>query len=246
MDPRVNPNFGTMDLFTDRAHSWYNSLQFGVIKRLSNGLQFQSSYTYSKTIDEQAGAAFAENTASQGADGDDTFNINNERGPSVFDVPQVWKFNVLYTIPSFVHEGILSKFTNGWRLSSITTVEGGFPFSPGLNLGRSLSFVEGGSGVSAVDRPNYRDNRPIYNITHGVSSGCKGVAAGTPLGTPTLYYDPCAFTIPDQGFLGTVGRNTRRGPNFRDIDFSLTKDTPLKFLGRRWLPAIPCWSSSTS
>ena len=227
---RTNPNFGTMDLFTDRAHSWYNSLQVGLIKRLAHGLQFQSAYTWSRSIDEQAGAAFAENTSSQAADGLDTFHINNERGPTVFDVGQVWKFNLIYVIPTGVHsEGIISKVVNGWRLSTITTIQTGYPFSPGLNIERSQSGVEG--ATAGVDRPNIVPGRSIYSITHGVSSGCNGVAAGTPLGTPALWFDPCAFTISDQGFLGTAGRNILRGPGFNDEDISLSKDTPLKFLG---------------
>jgi len=219
-----------MDLFTDRAHSWYNSLQVGVIKRLSHGLQLQSAYTYSKTIDEQAGAAFAENTASQAADGLDTFNINNERGPTVFDLTHVWKFNMIYAIPSLVHsDGFAKKFTDGWRLGVITTVQGGYPFSLGLTTERSRSGVQG--GAAGVDRPDILPGRTPYNITHGVSSGCLGVAQGTPIGTQALWYDPCAFSIPNAGFLGTVGRNTLRGPNFRDVDFSVTKNTSLRFLG---------------
>ncbi len=168
---RTNPNFGSMDLFTDRAQSWYNSAQITIIKSLSNGLQFQSSYTYSKTVDTQAGAAFAENTASQAADGDDTFNINNERGPTVYDLPNVWKFNVLYNVPSPIHEGIGHVVLGGWRLSSITTVQSGFPFSLGLNTERSRSGVENAS--AGVDRPDYSSSfTNIYNITHGTSAGC--------------------------------------------------------------------------
>lgn len=227
---RTNPNFGTMDLFTDRAHSWYNSLQVGLIKRITHGLQFQSAYTWSRSIDEQAGAAFAENTSSQAADGDDTFNINNERGPTVFDIGQVWKFNLIYLIPTGVHsEGILSKVVNGWRVSTITSIQTGYPFSPGLNIERSQSGVEG--AAAGVDRPNLVPGRSIYSITHGVSTGCNGVAAGTRLGTQALWFDPCAFTIPDQGFLGTAGRNILRGPGFNNEDFSISKDTALKFLG---------------
>ena len=180
--------------------------------------------------DEQAGAAFAENTNSQAADGIDTFNINNERGPTVFDLTHVWKFNLIYLIPTPVHsEGILSKMVNGWRLGGITTIQTGYPFSPALNVERSQSGVEGAS--AGVDRPNIVAGRTPYNITHGVSSGCLGVPAGTPLGTQALWYDPCAFTIPDQGFLGNVGRNTLRGPGFQDLDFSVSKNTALKFLG---------------
>ena len=232
-DPRQNLNFGTMDLFTNRAHSWYNALQVGVLKRLSHGLQFQSSYTWSKSIDEQAGAAFAENTNSQAADGVDTFNINNERGPTVFDIGQVWKFNVIYMLPSLAHQGgFAEKFVNGWRLGAITTVQTGYPYSLGLNAERSISGVQ--NGAAGVDRPDILPGRNLYNITHGVSTGCAAAAAGTPLGQAgltALYYDPCAFAVPTYGFLGNMGRNTLRGPNYRGIDFSVAKDTPLRFLG---------------
>src|SRR4029077_308564 len=200
------------------------------VKRLSHGLQLQNSFTWSKSIDEQAGAAFAENTASQAADGVDPFNINNERGPTVFDVPYSEKLNVIYQIPSVgSSNSFVQKLTGGWWLSSITTIQAGYPFSLGLNTERSGSGVQG--GAAGVDRPDILAGRTPYNITHGVSSGCPGVPAGTPLGTPTLYYDPCAFAVPTLGFLGNVGRNTLRGPHFRNLDFSVVKDTPLKYLG---------------
>jgi hypothetical protein len=59
----------------------------------------------------------------------------------------------------------------------------------------------------------------------------KVVAAGTKLGTPELYYDPCAFTVPNVGFLGTAGRTILRGPGFANVDFSLVKDSNFKYLG---------------
>ena len=34
-------------------------------------------------------------------------------------------------------------------------------------------------------------------------------------------------TGPNQGYFGTLGRNTFRGPAFYDFDFSLIKDTPV-------------------
>ncbi len=58
----------------------------------------------------------------------------------------------------------------------------------------------------------------------GVSKGCLGVAAGTKLGTPDLYFDPCAFGLPDPGFYGNLGRNTVIGPGLANFDFSLVKN----------------------
>ena len=59
------------------------------------------------------------------------------------------------------------------------------------------------------------------------------IAIGTRLGTPTWYFDPCAFVLQALGFLGNVGRNTLRGPGFADMDFTVAKDTRLRFLGEQ-------------
>jgi hypothetical protein len=43
------------------------------------------------------------------------------------------------------------------------------------------------------------------------------------LGTPDLYYDPCAFSRPAPGTYGNLGRNTLTGPGFYNVDFSADK-----------------------
>ncbi len=82
-----------------------------------------------------------------------------------------------------------------------------------------------------MDRPNLVGGRSNDNIVSGTTAGCLGVPAGQQLGGPSLYYDPCAFTIQPAGFLGNAGRNILRGPHFVNLDFSLGKDTALPFLG---------------
>ena len=44
-----------------------------------------------------------------------------------------------------------------------------------------------------------------------------------PLRTPTLWYDPCAFSKPAAGTYGNLGRNTIIGPGLSNIDFSAQK-----------------------
>jgi hypothetical protein len=128
---------------------------------------------------------------------------------------------------------IASKFVNGWWISGILTLQSGLPFTPALSANRSLS--GSGGGPAALDRPDLVAGRSISSIMSGGSSGCgagsAAIAAGTPLGTPDRYFDPCAFTIPPAGFLGNAGRNILRGPAFKNMDFSLVKDTPVRQLG---------------
>ena len=89
-----------------------------------------------------------------------------------------------------------------------------------------------------VDRPNLAPGFTYNNIDHGVTPAACTVAtgstsltypAGTPLGTQQLYFDPCGFVLPPSGALGDIGRDVLFGPGMRNVDFSIIKDTPLKF-----------------
>jgi hypothetical protein len=72
------------------------------------------------------------------------------------------------------------------------------------------------------DRPNLNPGFSS-NPTSGVTAGCPGVAAGQKLGTPDLWYDPCAFSKPAAGTYGNLGRNTMTGPQLFNVDFSADK-----------------------
>ena len=65
------------------------------------------------------------------------------------------------------------------------------------------------------------------NVTEGVSAGCAGVDAGTPLGGADTYFDPCAVSLQEAGFLGNLGRNTFIGPGVANLDFAIHKTTRL-------------------
>jgi len=54
---RRNPNFDTVRTIFQGFSSDYNSLNVGLTKRFSSGLQFQSSYTYGKAIDNRSGTS---------------------------------------------------------------------------------------------------------------------------------------------------------------------------------------------
>jgi hypothetical protein len=120
----------------------------------------------------------------------------------------------------------------------ILSAENGYPLTPSVSTNRSQSRT-GSSNPANLDRPNWAPGRNPYNATHGVSSGCTEgtgtnsvvVPAGTPLGTPTHYFDPCAFVLEPVGVEGNVGRNSLIGPGLLDMDYSLVKDTSVKWLG---------------
>ena len=232
-DPRINtaPTVGTVtDFYQDTARSWYNSMQISVSKHMSKGLQFQGAYTWSKTVDQNPGQLNLDTGNSGPLENVDPFHLSSDQGLCACDVEHNFKFNVIYYLPNIKTQSILGKVLDGWWLSSIVSVQTGYPFSVALQSNRSLSGTSG--GAAGLDRPNLVSGRSIDSITRGTTpAGCGAIPAGTPLGTPTLWYDPCAFAIQPLGFLGNEGRNLLRGPGFGTADISLVKDTALKFLG---------------
>ena len=108
---------------------------------------------------------------------------------------------------------------NGWRASSIFSVQSGYPFTPSLRTNRSRSGLntgQPGAGAQNFDRPNLVPGRTKGDII---------------LGRPERWFDPTAFTLQDAGFLGTSGRNYLTGPGYFNLDFSLGKNIPVKQLG---------------
>ncbi len=226
---RLNPAWGNANRMVADSNSWYHGLQIGLRKRLTRGLQFESNYTYSKVIDETQGIIDAENTASHFA-ASDAWNRATDRAPSSFDLRHNWSFNTLYSLPRLSNaSGAMGALVNGWRLGGIIRVRTGFAFSPVLNGNRSRSLVLG--GIAGLDRPDFLPGVSAGNLTSGTSRGCDFIAPGTPVGTPNLWFDPCAFALPSVGFLGNAGRNSMRGPGLSNVDFSISKDTALKVLG---------------
>ena len=218
-----------MEYVTAGANSFYNSLQVGLNKRLSRGLQFQSSYTWSHSIDDTQGVAGAED-GYQRVEGDSVFNRLLDRGASTFDVRHNWSFNTIYRLPLSL-EGGMGKMFNGWWTSAIVSWTSGYPFVP--NVGRQRSRA-GLLQDSTMHRPDVLPGVEPDTLTRGTSRGCGGAfTTGRPLNTPDLFYDPCAFVNQPLGFIGNAGRGIMYGPNFSDVSLSLGKDTSLGFLGEQ-------------
>ena len=228
-EPRLNPNWRDFEFYTAGGDSWYNSLQFSLLKRLSNGLQFQSAYTWSKVTNLPSGQGVGREGAIM-----DPHNPAADWGVAEFDVAHNWRFNALYRLPDLVPAGgVPGALLNGWAVTGILSLQAGYPIRPGLGVNRSRSNSYGGTLFE--DRPDLAPGVKVADITQGVSRGCGtgtgAIPAGTPVGTKDRWFDPCAFTLPTPGFLGNAGRNIIRGPGLANLDFSLRKDTALRFLG---------------
>jgi hypothetical protein len=111
------PVFG--GIFTENTvgKSNYNSLQALFEKHFSHGLQFQASYTWSKSLDN----------ASSFEDALNPLNFNATYGLSAFDARHRFVFNYVWDIPVPKMAGFRGKLLNGWQASGILSFQHGFP-----------------------------------------------------------------------------------------------------------------------
>ena len=211
----------------------FNALQVQVHKRLSNGLQFTSSYTWSHALDEQSGLGLF-------------FTGNNPLTPranyasSDFDQTHVFLVNYSYTIPKLVDKGAWSYVANGWTIGGQTVAQSGQPYSVYDFSGSVASLYFGTS--------NFIGN-PIVPLVPGVTpaeaaqpgANCAGysskicklnsadflpqfVAPGTS-GVPACDASGCDEF---ESLYGNTGRNTFRGPFQVRFDMSLAKAFQIK------------------
>lgn len=221
---RRNPMWAGLQTRRLAGFSTYNALQVSVSRRYAKGLQVQGTYTFAKSIDTTSGLFGEEATnAATGAANPD--NFFNEKGLSNFNVRHGSTINFNYELPfGKALTGAARQIVAGWEIGSIITLASGVPLTV-ENSGNRSQNLAGGADFS--DRPNLRvgfSNNP----TKGVSQGCRfangtGIEAGTPLRTPELWFDPCAFVPQELGTFGNLGRNTVIGPGLSTVDFLINK-----------------------
>ena len=219
-----NPTITTMDYTTSQGDSWYNALSADFKKRLSGGLQFETTYTYSKalsTADQTSRAQLASNRVT-GYFLDPAY-ISVDKSLSPWNATNILKTSFAYTLPWgpqgqwLRQRGVASYVLGGWQLAGILTLKSGSPYTYTDSVNRTLSAME------------YQEVRP--NLVPGSSPG--GVICGTPNesqnGQPcTAYFNTSGFSVPCTLCLGNVGRLTGIAPGIAALDASMAKSFPLK------------------
>lgn len=205
---RLRTDLGNTRYVRTQANSDYNGLVVGLQKRLSRGLQFQLSYTYSKSMDTNS----VPNTFQLM----DTLNWKADRSLSDFDTRHNLSFNYIWDLPFGHGRGLGSKLTGavarvvgGWQVGGLAKIGSSSPLSitdSVKNWSRN-----GSTGSSIMERPNLlpgKSNNPV-------------------LGSPDKWFDPTVLQVQQLGFYGNLGRNTLSGPNQMTVDFSLLKNLDL-------------------
>jgi len=200
--------------------SSYNSLQTNVVKRFSNGLNFQASYTFSKNLDYTGGTgslpsldlAFISN---------DQNNPRQARGPDNSDRQQRFVLSFVYAPP---------KIANGPRLARAVLSQWQFSGDAVLQSGLPITVTDSSAGS-------------VYgNLTGFSRAQCTGfdpASSGSISSRIGGYFNPAAFTTPpaigDGTGFGDCGVGLLRGPGQRNLDlgiqrkFAVTETSAVEF-----------------
>jgi hypothetical protein len=103
--------------------SWYNALELSLTKRLSHGLEFLASYTFSKTLDTD-GADINSTSSGNGLTLGDQNSPSQRWGRASFDRTHRFVFSQTWTLPS-PSSGLSRSVLGGWDLATVITIQSG-------------------------------------------------------------------------------------------------------------------------
>lgn len=149
---RPNTNFGNILEIRDSISTKYSALVLQANRRLTNGLQFQSSYTLSRAQDNggsQSSATFTPGFSSLF----DPFDPQADSGYSAFDRRHKFVASVVYNTNFKSLDGAGKAILNGWTISPIVNMFSGFRYTPVTNS-FSTSGVFGTSPAGGVNGSN--------------------------------------------------------------------------------------------
>jgi hypothetical protein len=214
----INPNFGEIRTQNSNGNSFFSGLAVGLQKRMSQGLQMQIAYNFSKSTDQGSGVTSGGDELPEGQRGIYYWDIALKKGLSGFDVRNTFTMNFSYELPTQNLTGIAGAVAGGWQLTGILTLTDGHP----LNIEDSNSVQEAQIGELENLRVNLipgGDNNPVlggpdkyFDTSQFVPSTCQGSTLCAP-GDPD--YQP--------GYFGTLGPGTLTSPGIATLDFSLRK-----------------------
>jgi hypothetical protein len=190
------------------GHSNYNALQLRAQKRMSHGIAFMLNYAWSKTMDTGTSNGHYETIDVWQNAADPAANY----GLSQLDVPQSLNGYATWELPfgkgrQFGLRGVADEAFGGWRFTGVFQAHSGIAFTP---------------VVGTADQSNSQASQCycgfawLPNVDPTVS---------TKVANPGIngWFNTAAFTAPAQNTFGNARRNMLRGPDWRDVDFSLGK-----------------------
>lgn len=189
--------YGNMTLIEPVSNSTFHSLQLTTERRFSKGFSLLANYMWSKSIDD--GSANKGNSVSH----TNPFNNGFDKGPSDFDHTHVFTASGLWELPVRFQSKMIHTLLGGWNLTSIVTLQSGYPFTVGSGVDNARSGT-GGQRADMIGDPFLPGSRSRDDVI-------------------LQYLNKAAFAPNALGTFGNLGRNRFRGPGLANVDMGLHK-----------------------
>jgi hypothetical protein len=197
----------------------YDSLQASVTKRMSHGLEFLGSFTWSRNFDQTSGSSGA-NIYEEHLITNDQTNFRQAYGPTDFDRTNRGVLSLVYNTSFARHlPGVTARIIGDWQISTVAVAESGTP----------ITILDNNAG-------SVYGNFPFENRAQ-LSGTAKPATSGS-LHSRVIngYLNPAAFASAPEAPFGTGSFDTDfgnssvglvRGPAQRDIDLAMERNIPI-------------------
>jgi len=119
--PGIPPD--SLQEMESEGNSWYNGLEVSLTKRLSHGVQFLASYSFSKVLDTD-GADINSTSSGNALTLGDQNSPRQRWGRASFDRAHRFVFSATWELPN-PPVGLQRKIAGGWSLSAVATIQSG-------------------------------------------------------------------------------------------------------------------------
>jgi hypothetical protein len=207
-------DFSTIAMLRNITTSNFNSGQFSVTRRFSDGLGFNVSYWLSKSLDHLSAmnlsGAAAKPLAGENDLAQNPFDLDAEYGPSLFDARHRFVASVSWEPPGAdALPAALRVILEDWQINVIGSHNSGTPFTVSDSANVALQANSPPISGFAASRPN---------VVGDPNDGPRTVEAW--LSRDAFQrLDP----VTQAGQFGNAGRNIARGPAYTNVDLSLVR-----------------------
>jgi hypothetical protein len=197
---------GNIAEVTSLGYSRYHGGWITLNQRFSRGLQFNASYTLSRSKDTNS-------LSSQGIVVQDSFNIGGDYALSDFDARHRYVLSAIWELP---FKG--NQLKEGWQVSVISQGQSGSP----INVITNLNF----SGNANTIRPDLVGNIEIIGTPNQwMSTAVCDPRIAAPAAGSCNASSVYALPVAGGNHFGNMPRNAVTGPTFFNTDLSLIKKT---------------------
>ncbi len=216
------PQFGEIDYKTTGGTDHYDSLQTTLNRRFSKGLTLGAQWTYGHSIGNTGGSNEA-NTATN------PYNFKADRGNNAFDVRHSANISAMYELPFAKN----NRWIGGWQVGGIVNARSGLPLD--IRITRPDIVYRDTRNGTIVHAPIVVSGTPVtvpvINVLGGGNSRdvrFPDVVAGVNpflqnVSDKKYFLNPSAFSVPNPGTFGNLGRGALHGPGLSQLDLTLHK-----------------------